>query len=327
MKTIWHALPKPILIQAPMDGVTDTAFRRILAYAGKPDIFFTEFTNTDGLCSKGKQRLLPKLFFTQEERPIIGQIWGKNPENYYKTAQMLVEMKFDGIDINMGCPERSIVKNGCCSALIKDHQLAAEIIQATKEGAGNLPVSVKTRLGLDRWVTDEWVSFLLQQDIAALTLHGRIAKEMSHFPARWDEIGKAVKIKKKMKSNTIIIGNGDVQSVEDAYQKVKTYGVDGVMIGRSALHNVQVFNKDTTIKPFTRDEKLRLLIKHLEYFQYHWGANSRRFESMKKFYSLYVSDFPHAVEFKVELMKLHTVEETIQAIKSSLVSQSHQISI
>jgi len=216
-KNIWQQLKKPIFILAPMEDVTDTVFRQIVLSLGKPDLFFTEFTNCEALLSKGKRRVEHRLQFTSLEKPIIAQIWGTKPEQFKKVAETLVDMGFDGIDINMGCPERSVVRQGACSALIKDHALTREIIQAVKEGSGGkLPVSVKTRIGFNEIQTEEWIGFLLEQDLASLTIHGRTVKEMSAVPAHWDEIGKVTLLRDQLNSNTIIIGNGDVMSLKEA---------------------------------------------------------------------------------------------------------------
>src|SRR3989344_5899284 len=236
MKNIWQSLTKPFFVLAPMDDVTDTVFRQVVAVVSKPNLFFTEFTNVDGLQSVGREKVLTRLQHQKTERPLIAQIWGLNPENFCKSAQDISKMDFDGIDLNMGCPEHGTVKKGACSALINNPELAAQIIAATKKGAGDLPVSVKTRIGFSEIQTEEWCGFLLKQDIAVLTVHGRTVKEMSKVPAHWDEIGKVVKLRDKMGLKTLIIGNGDVENREDGLKKVQEYGVDGIMIGRGIFH-------------------------------------------------------------------------------------------
>jgi tRNA-dihydrouridine synthase len=299
-----------------MENVTDTVFRRIVARCGGPDLFFTEFTNTEGLCSKGYERVRRNLEFTDAERPIIAQIWGNKPEYYFQTAKMLVKMGFDGIDINMGCPERKIVKNGSCGGLIRNPGLAREIIQATKEGAGSasrrIPVSVKTRIGLAKIETEEWTGFLLEQDIAALTVHGRTVKEMSKVPCHWDEIGKVVALRDQMKRDTFIVGNGDVLSREEGLEKCERYGVDGIMIGRGVFRNLWVFNTDDSPTPSYK-EKLRLLIDHISLFRETWGQE-KNFEIMKKFYKVYLSGSFEANE----LMQMHKAEETVARVKEEI---------
>src|SRR5882672_11300852 len=203
-------LPKPFFVLAPMDDVTDTVFRRIVAGCARPDLFFTEFVNVDGLQSEGRGRLIKRIEFTPAEQPLIAQIWGKDPENYRKTAAELVEMGFAGIDINMGCPIKAVVNNGCCSALINNREMALEIIKATQEGAaGRVPVSVKTRLGWNQ-IDYSWHELLLRQNLAMLSVHGRTRSEMSAVPNNWEAIGEIRKLRDKIAPQTLIIGNGDI---------------------------------------------------------------------------------------------------------------------
>lgn len=315
---IWQKLKKPFFILAPMENVTDTVFRQVVANVGKPDLFFTEFVSTAGLCSNGYKKVNRYLKFTQKEYPIIAQIWGTNPEFFLKTANLLAEMEFDGIDINMGCPDRKIIKKGSCGALINNPGLAKEIICATKEGAVSagwrMPVSVKTRIGFNEIQTEQWISFLLEQDLAAITVHGRTVKEMSKVPAHWEEIGRAVQLRDQMKKQTLIIGNGDVLSREDGLIKTKKYNTDGIMIGRGIFHNLWIFSsKDPATVPFT--DKLQLLIEHITLFEETWGPD-KPFEVMKKFYKIYISGVPDASNIRTRLMELKTPGETIDHIKS-----------
>lgn len=326
MKNFWKKLERPFLVQAPMENVTDTVFRQIIARAHRPDVFFTEFTNTDGMISQDKSHVMHRLQYTQIERPIVAQIWGNNPDNYFKAAKLLEQIKFDGIDINMGCPIRDVVRKGQCAGLMQNPTLAKEIIAATKDGVrstiGRLPVSVKTRIGFNKIQTEEWISFLLEQNIDALTIHGRTVREQSKVPAHWDEIGKAVQIRNKMKKPTVIIGNGDVESWEQAQEKSQTYGVDGVMIGRGIFHNLFVFDKNVK-RPFrrieaakTESEKIQMLIKHIKLFDKTWGK-SKNFEIMKKFYKIYINDFKGAAELRLKLMDLHTAKDTIELLQKT----------
>ncbi|MDE2025636.1 MAG: tRNA-dihydrouridine synthase, partial [Patescibacteria group bacterium] len=192
---IWHTLKKPIFILAPMEDVTDTVFRQIIMACGRPSLFFTEFTNVDGMASAGDEEVSKRLRFTQKEGPIIAQVWGMKPENYFSAAGRIAEMGYDGIDINMGCPQKAVVSRGACSALIKNPSLAKEIIQATREGAKGLPVSVKTRIGFKTNVLDTWIGFLLEQQLDALAIHARTASEMSKVPAHWEVMPAAVTIR------------------------------------------------------------------------------------------------------------------------------------
>jgi nifR3 family TIM-barrel protein len=316
---IWDNLTKPILILAPMEDVTDTVFRRIIAECGKPDLFFTEFTNVDGLASTGDHVVAQRLLFTPEEKPIIAQIWGKNPEHYYRAARRIASMGFDGIDINMGCPEKSVIKHGCCIALINNRPLASEIINATKQGAGHLPVSVKTRIGLHSIITEDWISFLLSHDICALTIHGRTAAQLSLPPAHWEEIQKSVQIRDKMKKRTYIIGNGDVLSKEEAIKKFQTFGVDGVMIGRGIFRNPYLFGNYTIWEHAKPKEKLLILKQHVQLFHSVWGEK-KNFSIMKKYVKIYVSEFPQASEIREELMNTQNAQAMLARIEEIIKS-------
>lgn len=311
----WKELPKPFSILAPMDGVTDTVFRQIVASVGRPGVFFTEFVPVEAIISKAQEKILEKsLQYTDTERPIVAQIWGKDPEKFYQTARLLSKLGFDGIDINMGCPDRSVIKQGCCSALIKNPELAKQIITATIKGAGNLPVSVKTRIGFSNIDTENWVRILLQTPIAALTLHLRTAAEMSKVPAHWDEIKKAVKVRNELKSKALIIGNGDIKTLKQVCQMCDKYQIDGVMIGTGIFENVYIFNDKINPAAITPKQKKELLLKHLKLFEKTWG-DKRHFELMKKFVKCYVNNFDRAAEYRVELMKTKTLQELISAVQ------------
>ncbi len=307
----WKNFKKPIFILAPMDGVTDTVFRQIVASVGKPDVFYTEFVPVDALLSRGKEKALRTLKYSKFEKPIIAQIWGTDPEKFYKSAQIIKKLGFDGIDINMGCPKKDEVKNGACSALIKNPKLAAKIILATIKGAEGLPVSVKTRIGFSQIDTAKWVETLLKTPISSLILHLRTVSEKSQPPAHWDEISKAVEIRNKLKSNALIIGNGDVNSLKEAKEKCDQYGIDGVMIGRGIFENVCLFSE----KEFTPKQKIKLLIKHLELFKKVWG-DTRHFELMKKFVKCYINNFERSSKIREKLMGTKTLDELIQAAKN-----------
>lgn len=322
MGNIWQELPKPIFILAPMEDVTDTVFRRMVAGFGPPGLFFTEFVSADGLRSKGRRAVGHRFVHTEAEQPLIAQIWGDDPQNFYAVARDLAAGEFGpfvGIDLNMGCPERKIVRRGSCAGLINRPGHALEIIQATQEGAGDLPVSVKTRCGTDTWVTEEWAETLLKQDLAALTIHGRIAREMSHFPARWEEIDKVVALRDRLGKDTVIIGNGDVASYEDGLSKAAEWGVDGVMVGRGIFRNLWFFNPavDPTAIPLA--ERLRLLREHVALWRATWG-DRKNFEATKKFYGVYFAGVPHSSHLRQELLLLHTPEETLERIDAALAA-------
>lgn len=261
IKGFWKKLKnknRPILALAPMADVTDAAFRRIVAKHSKVKnglrdeqinyVTFTEFVSCDGLCSEGRRNLLPILKYSEKERPIVAQIFGAKPENFYKVAKVIKKLGFDGIDINMGCPDKKVLKQGAGAALMKNPGLAREIIKRTKKGAGKLPVSIKTRIGYDKYDKKEfkkWLVALLETKPAAITIHGRTKKEMSLVSAHWDIIAEAVKIRNEFdgsKNRTFILGNGDVKSVADAKEKARISGVDGVMIGRAIFGNPWLFS-------------------------------------------------------------------------------------
>lgn len=317
----WNKLPKPFFILAPMDGVTDTVFRQIVSSEGKPDVFFTEFVPIDAILSKPAHKAVEQpLKYSESERPIVAQIWGSNPEYFYKVAKIIKKLGFDGIDINMGCPDKSAIKKGACAALIKNPVLAKEIIYATCKGAGGLPVSVKTRIGYSSIDTENWVRELLQTPISALILHLRTVAEMSKPPAHWEEISKAVQLRKELKSKSLIIGNGDIESLDGAREKCTLYGIDGVMIGRGIFKNVRLFN-DTDNSELTSQQKIDLLMKHLKLFKKIWGEN-RHFALMKKFVKCYCNNFPRAVEHREKLMKTKKLDDLINETKLLQVSHA-----
>lgn len=300
---------------APMDDVTDTVFRQIIGELAPPDLFFTEFTSVDGIVSeKGFEQVSKRLKFTKKEQPLIAQIWGNDPEKFFKASQIVAGMGFDGIDINMGCPEKSVIRRGMCSALINNPKLAAQIIQSVKEG-GRLPVSVKTRIGMYKIQTEEWISFLLKQDLDALIIHGRTVKEMSKVPAHWDEIAKSVKLRDQINPGTLIIGNGDVSSYADGLEKVKQYGVDGVMIGTGIFKNLWIFDPSGKLPTLTLEKRLNQLLKHTRLFIETWG-DTKSFAILKKFFKCYLSGFEGAVEIRAKFMEANTLVEVENLVKN-----------
>lgn len=317
MKNFWQNLKKPFFVLASLDGVTDVVFREVVFKTAAPDVFFTEFTNVDGLNSAGRDKLLPRFKFTKNQHPIVAQIWGKDPKNYTKVAQEIVQLGFDGIDINMGCPDKAICKNGCCAALINNHPLAQEIIKATKRGAPDLPVSVKTRCGYKEWKTEEWFTFLLKQNLAAITVHGRIASEASKYPARWEEISQVVKLRDQISPSTIIIGNGDVLNYEDGIKKSKDFGVDGLMIGRGIFVDLWAFDKTANKPKLTKEIQLNLLLRHAQLFNKTWG-NTKNFAILRKFFKIYATNFPGALELRTKLMSTRNLSEVEMIIKSTI---------
>jgi nifR3 family TIM-barrel protein len=314
-KNFWSELSKPFLVLAPMENVTDYVFREVVSlYLPRPDVMMTEFTNVDALTSSGFDKTIHRFKFSETQRPIVAQIWGTNPENFYKSAKLISDLGFDGIDINMGCPIKDIIKNGACSALINNPKLATEIIKACKKGAPKLPISVKTRIGFNKVATDEWISFLLEQDLSALTVHGRTAKQMSDVVADWNEIKKAVDLKSKIAPKTLLIGNGDINSYTEAVNAHKDFGVDGIMIARGILKNPFVFSK-TGITP-TPKILSEILIKHLDLYEDFYKGD-RQYDVMKKYFKMYINGFPGANQLRIELMNT----KDIKMAKSLLVSK------
>ncbi len=311
----WKNLKKPFLVLAPMEDVTDFVFREIVAETAPPDVFFTEFTNVAGLMSEGREVVAQRLEFSEKQRPIVAQIWGSRPENYREAAEYVRELGFDGVDINMGCPQRNVVKNKAGAALIKEPEIAARIIQATKEGAGKLPVSVKTRLGFKEIKTEEWSSFLLKQNIAVLTMHARTQKQMSKGSADWEEIGKVVKMRDEIAPKTLIIGNGDVASYSEAVERAETYEVDGVMIGRGIFSDPWVFEKRE--KDHTKKDRLELLLKHTKLFEKTW-KDKKNFSIMKKFFKIYVREFDGASELRNKLMSAENYKDVFKIVDTFL---------
>ncbi len=296
----WQKLPRPIYALAPMANVTDCAFRRIIAKYGKPDVMFTEFTSCDGLQSPGREKIMIDLKFTDAERPIVAQIFGSKPDNFYKTALLCQELGFDGIDINMGCPDRNVEKQCAGAAMMKNPKLAQECILATKRGAGKLPISVKTRIGFNKNELNTWLPHLLESDLAAITIHARTRKEMSKVPAHWEEITRAVQIRNKYDSSnkkTLILGNGDVKDLIDAKEKINQTGCDGAMIGKGIFGNPWLFIGRTP----TVNEKLRVMVEHTYLFEKLLG-DKKNFDIMKKHYKAYINGFDGAKELRVKLM-------------------------
>ncbi len=308
-ESFWHKLKnpldgargKPIIVLAPMADVTDPAFRRVIAKYGKPDVLWTEFVSADGLFLGGKDALIKDLAFTEAERPIVAQFFTSKPEMMEKAARLAVELGFDGIDINMGCPDKTIEKQGAGAALMKNPKRAREIIRAAKAGAGDLPVSVKTRIGFNKVELETWLPEILAEKPAVVTIHARTRKEMSKVPARWEYVKRAVEIRNELNSDTLIFGNGDVMTVEDAKNKAKETGADGVMLGRAIFGNPWLFsNRDP--KTISVKEKLTALIELSKLFDELLGG-SKNFAIMKKHFKAFVHGWDGAKELRIKLME------------------------
>jgi len=304
MKNFWQDLPRPFFVLAPMDGITDVAFRHTVARAACPDVFFTEFTSaTTFMSEKGRPSTDPRLAFTPDEQPMVAQIWGNDPESYTFMAKELARRGFAGIDINMGCPQKNVIKIGACSALINTPEVAARLIAAAKQGG--IPVSVKTRIGFKSIQTEEWISFLLKQDIAALTIHGRTQREMSKVPAHWDEIAKVVRLRDKIAPHTLIIGNGDVANRAEGLQRIKETGADGIMIGRGVLHDIFCFEKEP--RQHSHEELMSLLAYHLD--EYQSSPYNLPYSPLKRYFKIYVRDSHNATDLRARLMETESAAE------------------
>lgn len=308
-------LPKPFLVLAPMDDVTDTVFRQIVAGCAPPDLYFTEFVNVDGLQSPGRQKLIRKLQFTSKEKPIVAQLWGLNPDNFYKTTKEVIEMGFDGVDLNMGCPVKTVIKNGACAALINNRELAGQIIDATREAAGkHFPVSVKTRVGFN--TTDlTWLEFLLSKMLDLLSIHGRTAKELSNVPANWDLIGEVRQMRDVLCPPTKIVGNGDVASWPQAEELAKKYKLDGVMVGRGIFHNPFLFAQKSPWDSYTKEQKIELFRAHIKLFAKTWQNGEYKFDSLKKFCKVYINGFDGASELRAEFMSAQSVAQALETLQ------------
>jgi nifR3 family TIM-barrel protein len=325
MKNFWPGLKKPIFAIAPMANVTDAAFRRMFAECGRPTVFWTEFVSVEGLLSVGKEHLLPDLWYEKDEHPIVAQIFGSKPEQFAPAAEIIYKLGFDGIDINMGCPDRAVEKQGAGAALIKKPELARAIIRATHEGAHGLPISVKTRIGYSKNQLAEWLPALLEENIAALTVHLRTRSEMSKVAAHWELAPEVVALRDRYAPKTVALANGDVASLDDARQKTLQYGLDGVMVGRGIFGNPWFFNNDTHGAAPSVRKKIELLVHHTEVFESLYKSNlSKRegkiknFEVMKKHYKAYANGFDDAKELRIRLMKAESAAEVKTIVEEFL---------
>jgi len=356
----WQTLPNQFLAVAPMADVTDVAFRRMVAkYSrhiradgsiGGPDVMWTEFVSADGIVrapEAGRQKLLADLLYSEEERPIVAQLFTRHPEHMEQAARLCLELGFDGVDINMGCPAGAIIDQGCGSAMIKTPDVARAVIQAAKRGAksdeGGIPVSVKTRLGYNTDQVEDWIPVILEECPDALTVHARTRKDMSKVPARWERLSRVVELRNELSPQTKIIGNGDVLSAEDGRQKAKLFGADGAMVGRALFGNPWFFhptrqvptrltalpthgvNRDTIIVEDTSnqeveyvsiEERLHVLVEHCYLFVE--LLPHKNFAIMKKHFKAYVGGWPGAAELRQKLMNEDTPMGVERAIERSI---------
>lgn len=317
----WEKLKKPIMALAPMANVTDAAFRRIIAKYGKPDVMYTEFVSCEGLLSEGRKKLLDDLIFSESERPIVAQVFGSKLEQFSECAKLIKKLGFDGIDINMGCPDRAVVKQGAGAALIKNPKLAQKIIEEAKNGAGSMPVSIKTRIGDTKNDLKKWLPYLLETEPAAIIIHARTRKEMSLVPANWKTVKEAVKIRDRKKSETLILGNGDVFSLREAYQRTKETGADGIMVGRGIFGNPWFFNPDVKPEQITSQMKIKILLEHAALFEKIFKQR-KNFDIMKKHFKAYINGFPGAKEVRIAAMGAQNTKELKKILGGFIISKS-----
>lgn len=341
-----------------MEAVTDVVFRHVVAAAAPPDVFFTEFTNATGWAHAGDKAIGGRLVKTDDESPIVAQLWGSDPESMEKLAKHCVTLGYDGIDINMGCPDASAVKSGGGSGMIRDPENAARIIAAAKKSG--LPVSVKTRLGysrIDEW--PEWIAHILRQDIVNFTIHLRTKKEMSKVPAHFELIGEIKKLRDEIAPQTLLTINGDIMDRAHGMELVEKYGVDGVMIGRGIFKNPHAFSAskplateseetsadrvsadaystETRLEAVSddsrseeairkRDELLNLLYLHLDLHDKYNKLAPRKFDPLKRFFKVYMHSFPNAAELRDRLMHTHDTTEVRAVLKEFLESESAKV--
>ncbi|EVJ07491.1 tRNA dihydrouridine synthase B [Staphylococcus aureus OCMM6137] len=306
-ENFWSELPRPFFILAPMEDVTDIVFRHVVSEAARPDVFFTEFTNTESFCRpEGIHSVRGRLTFSEDEQPMVAHIWGDKPEQFRETSIQLAKMGFKGIDLNMGCPVANVAKKGKGSGLILRPDVAAEIIQATK--AGGLPVSVKTRLGyyeIDEW--KDWLKHVFEQDIANLSIHLRTRKEMSKVDAHWELIEAIKNLRDEIAPNTLLTINGDIPDRKTGLELAEKYGIDGVMIGRGIFHNPFAFEKEP--REHTSKELLDLLRLHLSLFNKYEKDEIRQFKSLRRFFKIYVRGIRGASELRHQLMNTQSIAE------------------
>jgi len=346
--SFWHDITQPIIGLSPMDGVTDPAFRFIVARHGKPDVQFTEFISVDEICY-GAESAWQQLGYAEVERPVVAQIYGADPDKFYQVAQVVCELGFDGVDINMGCPSKNVSARGCGAALIKNPPLAREIIRAVQSGVRDwasgrrietiglrpkvvekiaalasertrpsqaprrpVPVSVKTRLGYDSVVIEEWVAILLEERPEVISIHGRTLAQMYRGQADWGAIARAAKLARE--TTTLVLGNGDVESLADLVLRVRETHVHGALIGRGALGNPWIFLQKERAKEQVRnagldipsceaalEERFRVALEHARHFEALGGAP--RFAAMRKHLGWYCKGFFKAAEVRSQMFR------------------------
>ena len=346
-----------------MEAVTDVVFRHVVKRAGAPDVFFTEFANATGWVHAGDKAIAGRLIKTDDEHPLVAQIWGGEPGDMEQFAAHCAQLGFDGIDINMGCPAKSAIKSGG-AALIRRPDVAVAAIAAAK--TAGLPVSVKTRLGytyIDEW--REWLTTILQQDIVNLTIHLRTKKEMSKVPAHYELIDDIIKLRDEIAPQTLLTINGDIRDRAHGEELFRAHpGLNGIMIGRGIFSNPFCFRKggvsseikdkrviiggaaltSEQISDFseegadrlagpassdlravgdgddgsdnTKSELIYLLHYHLDLFDHYQPALGRPFETLKRFFKIYIRDFDGAKELREQLMNTKNTDEVRQLLEN-----------
>lgn len=308
MKNFWQDLKKPIIGLAPMDGVTDEPMRQIQVSIAKPDVFYTEFIQVEGFSRKPKafQNILT---FKNNEHLIVAQVVGCTPSDFAKSIKEIITLGFDGIDLNMGCPNKDVVQRGAGGALIGNYKLAEEIIKVALETIdGKLPLSVKTRIGIDKPVTEEWISFLSQFPLSEVTIHGRLVKQVHSGSVNWQEIQKGEEILKA--KNIVCLGNGGIKNRKEGEEKSKEYNLDGVLIGQAAIGNPWVFREDYVP---TQDEILNTILKHGEIANDFFGE--KRYATVLKHYAKYPKGFKYCKGLRMSLLKTRSYEEVKKVIE------------
>ncbi|EOH94967.1 dihydrouridine synthase [Enterococcus haemoperoxidus ATCC BAA-382] len=320
MNNFWAELPKPFFILAPMEDVTDVVFRHVVKEAGAPDVFFTEFTNSDSYCHPdGKESVRGRLIFTEDEQPMVAHIWGDKPEFFREMSLGLAEMGFKGVDINMGCPVPNVAGRGKGSGLILRPEVAAELIEAAK--AGGLPVSVKTRIGYAEIAEmEDWITHLLKQDIANLSVHLRTRNEMSKVDAHWDLIPQIMEIRDRIAPQTLITINGDIPDRRTGLKLAEQYGVDGIMIGRGIFKNPYAFEKEP--KEHSPKELLGLLEMQLDLQDHYAEMVPRSIVGLHRFFKIYVKGFPGASDLRVKLMGTKSTDEVREILGAFYMDDS-----
>ncbi|WP_232058184.1 tRNA dihydrouridine synthase [Cohnella abietis] len=315
LNNFWRELPRPFFVLAPMEDVTDVVFRHVVSKAGRPDVFFTEFTNTESFCHpEGIYSVRGRLTFTEDEQPMVAHIWGDKPEYFKEMSIGLAKLGFKGVDINMGCPVHNVATKGKGSGLIMHPDLAGDIIQAAK--AGGLPVSVKTRLGyndVEEW--RGWLTHILNQNIANLSIHLRTRKEMSLVDAHWELIPEIKQLRDSIAPDTLLTINGDIPDRQTGLKLAEQYGVDGIMIGRGIFHNPFAFEKEP--RDHSSDELLDLLRLHLDlHDKYATELTLRPFKVLLRFFKIYVKGFRGASELRNQLMSTKSTDEVRELLNT-----------